>query len=225
MNTLRSLKGNLLQCAILAAPFVFLAMEWNSFPARVPIHWNVYGRVDGWAGKGTGLLLLPSIGVFVALLLTWLPRMDPKLRRQPETAERTLTVVRILLLAITAFLSFLSIVTETAALGHAFNMTRVAMNATIVLLVVIGNFIGKLKPNYFVGIRTPWTLESPDVWRATHRIGGRIFVFGGLSLLLLQFALTPIELVVALMVFVLSATTWAFFYSYRLSRTHSAAGP
>jgi uncharacterized membrane protein len=225
MNTPGFLKRNILTCAILMAPFLFLAVEWKSFPARVPIHWNVYGRPDGWAGKGTGLLLMPALAVLSALLLTWLPRLDPKLRRNPEYAERMLTVVAILRLAMTAFLSFVSILIAVAALGHTFNMTRMAMDAALILFVVIGNFFSKMKPNYFIGIRTPWTLESPEVWRATHRLGGRIFVFGGLGLLLLQFVLTPVQLAIALAAFVLLTTVWTFVYSYRLSRSLSAHAP
>jgi uncharacterized membrane protein len=131
----------------------------------------------------------------------------------------------ILRLTLTAFLSFVSLLIAAAALGFAFNMTRVATDASLVLLLILGNFLGNFRPNYFFGVRTPWTLESPEVWRATHRVCGRILVFGSLGLLLLQFALTPLQLTVGLLILSLGTSVWALVYSYRMSRARADPAP
>jgi len=225
MTTAPFLRKHLLQIAILLAPVAFCAALWDRFPDRVPIHWNLWGRPDGWSGKGVGLLFLPALNVAIAVLFAWLPRLDPKLRKASFSPDRMAAALGILRLAVTAFLSFVALLMAAAALGVAFNMTRVAMDAALVLLLVLGNFLGNLRPNYFIGVRTPWTLESPEVWRATHRICARILVFGSLGLLLLQFALTPLQLTAGIVLFSLGTSVWAFVYSYRISPRKTGPGP
>lgn len=224
METTTLIRRNWLQLLILAAPFAVIAAVWHSVPQRIAFHWNLAGRPNGWADKSIGLILIPLLNVAIAALLASVPRLDPKLRRDAAASEPVAGALRVARFVITALLSFISILIAAAALGYAFNVTRLTIVAVLVFLVVLGNFLGTLRPNYFIGIRNPWTLENPEVWRATHRIGGRIFVFGSLGLLAVQFFLTPSQLTIGFVIFLGLTVVWSLLYAYRLSRDTVAHG-
>ncbi len=161
------------QILILASPFVVLAFLWPSLPDRVPIHWNVYGEADGFAGKWMGTLLLPALNVAVTFFIVAVFHLDPKLKKaSPEARKSSAGFYQTVRLLMSSFLSVLSILMLLIAVGVLINLNIVIYLSTLGLLLVFGNLMGKIAPNYFAGIRTPWTLESPTVWRQTHRVGG-----------------------------------------------------
>ena len=161
-----------LENALLAAPFLVLAAFWTQLPARVPIHWNLQGEINGWASKPFGLLLLPLMSLAINTLLRFLPRLDPKLRGKLDKEDRMSTVLQIIRLALAGFCGAVFYAQMMAACGRPVAMGRITVASTLLLLAIMGNYLGNLRPNYFAGIRTPWTLESPATWRATHRLGG-----------------------------------------------------
>jgi uncharacterized membrane protein len=221
MQTNRT-KPNWLEIVVLVAPFLFLWAMWDKFPARVPIHWNVHGKIDGWSSKPSGLLLLPLTNLFLYTLFGVLLRVDPRIRRAPREYERTLAVVRIMRGALLVFMLGIFCVQVAAALGYAVAMDRWAFNGALILCIVMGNYLTNLRPNYFAGIRTPWTLDNPETWRATHRIGGRIMVFGGLLVMGTQFLVEKPMFVGLFVLFILGFAGWAFLYSWNYSRAHPA---
>jgi uncharacterized membrane protein len=205
------LRENGLQAAILACPFITAAALWDRLPDRIAIHWGIDGRPNGWAGKDFGLLVGPILSLGLALLFGWIPRLDPRLRRDPEASARTLLVLR---LCVTTLLMGTSLLTQAEALGHHFNIPVIAVNAALLFFLTLGNYLGTFRPSYFVGIRTPWTLQSDDVWRATHRNAGRVLVTGSLLLLGLQFFVTRARLSAGLFIFVVGSSLWSIAYSY-----------
>ncbi len=177
------LKKEWLQILILALPFCAVALLWDRIPGWVPTHWNARGEVDGMARKAYGVLALPCVNVGLAFLMTVLPLIDPKMRKQEGDTRNSLwRTVRIIRLGTTTFMAFMSV----AALAAALNMfkdgaqfSRLLNFGVAFLFILLGNFMSKIRPNYFLGIRTPWTLESKEVWTKTHRMGGRLFVVAG----------------------------------------------
>lgn len=107
-----------LEAGLLIAPFVALVVIWNELPARVPIHWNLRGEIDGWASKTTGLLITPLISVAVVGLLHVVSWFDPKLRRNLEKTDRMTKVLQILRLAFAAFFDAILSVQLAAAFGY-----------------------------------------------------------------------------------------------------------
>jgi uncharacterized membrane protein len=213
-----------LEIALLIAPFLYLAARWDSFPARVPIHWGVHGEVNGWASKSAGLFLLPATNVFVWAILRWLPLVDPKvLRSTGEERVRAMSVFRILRTVLLLFLFAIFCAQAAISQGYPVSMNAIALNGCLLVFIVLGNFSSKLRPNYFVGIRTPWTLENPETWRATHRVGGRIMVFGSLALLAAEFFVGSQVFTGLVLAYILGLSAWALFYSWNYSRTHSVA--
>jgi len=169
------------QLLILVLPFALTAALWPALPERVPIHWNAAGEVDGYAPKALGTLFLPVVNVALVLALGWLIRYDPRLKKaSPEARRSTLAIYAVTILHISGFLCYISLLALMAAVGCRMDVGFFTSLGVLFLLLMLGNMLGKLAPNYLIGIRTPWTLESRNVWRKTHRLGGRLMVLGAL---------------------------------------------
>jgi uncharacterized membrane protein len=185
-----------LQILILAVPFCVAALLWNKLPDRMPNHWGINGQVDGYASKPVAALLLPCINLAFTALMLVLPRIDPKFARYDEETKaslrRTFAAMR---LAVTLYLSFLALVVVVTPLYPAIRIPTVIGSGAGLLLMVLGNLMTKLRPNWFFGIRTRWTLESRDIWIKTHRLGGRLMMAGGVCILIFGLLL-PMKLFV-----------------------------
>lgn len=163
--------------AVVAAMLVLAAWAWSQLPAdaQVPVHWGVDGRPDGFADKTIGLFLLPGIAGLIAILLAVIPSIEPRranLERSGKPYGATWIGVMLLL-------GVIHVLAVGVALGAALDVTRIVLVGTGVLFVVIGNYLPKTRPNYLLGIRTPWTLTSDLSWTRTHRVGGRLFMLEG----------------------------------------------
>ena len=189
-------KREWLQILILTAPFCVVALLWNKLPDPMPNHSGINGQVDGYASKPVATLLLPCINLVVAVLILILPRFDPKFARYDEETKaslrRTFGSMR---LAITLFLSLMALVVVVMPFYPAIRIPTVIGLGTGLLLMVFGNLMTKLRPNWFFGIRTRWTLESREVWTKTHRLGGRLMMTGGACILIFGLLL-PMKLFV-----------------------------
>jgi uncharacterized membrane protein len=189
-------KREWLQILILALPFCVAAALWNKLPDPMPNHWGINGQVDGYASKPVAALLLPCINLAFTALMMVLPRIDPKFARYDEETKaslrRTFAAMR---LAVTLYLSFLALVVVVTPLYPAIRIPTVIGSGAGLLLMVLGNLMTKLRPNWFFGIRTRWTLESRDIWIKTHRLGGRLMMAGGVCILIFGLLL-PMKLFV-----------------------------
>jgi uncharacterized membrane protein len=157
------------------------AWAWPQIPAdaQVPVHWGVDGEPDGYGPKWLGLLAMPAVALGIVGLLAAIPRIEP--RRQ--NLERSATAYVAIGIAIVTFLAVLHVVAVLATLGSDVDITAIALFGAGALFVVMGNFLGKTRSNWFFGIRTPWTLSSERSWTLTHRLGGWLFV--GIGVLVL----------------------------------------
>ena len=173
---MRNLRREILSLILLAAAFGFPAALYSRLPAKYPTHWNFQGRPDGFTEKPWGPFVVPLVMTGLYLLLLVLPRISPKGYR----FESFLGVWEIVRTAILAFLFLIHVLVLLAATGVQVEMERAIAAAMGLLFVVLGNYMGKLTRNFFIGIRTPWTLASEEVWLRTHRVGGKLFVAAGL---------------------------------------------
>jgi uncharacterized membrane protein len=161
---------------LLALMFLFAAMQWNQVPERVPVHWGLDGQPNGWGPRGLGLFGLPVTALFAYVVLTVVPSFDPG-RANWDTFAGAYRTLRIALLV---FLFVLQAAMIESFHGVHVDMNRVILPLMGVLFVVIGGVMGKLRPNWTAGIRTPWTLSSKLSWTRTHQLGGRAFIANGL---------------------------------------------
>lgn len=161
---------------IVAAAFIASAVVYSSLPERMPTHWNLKGEVDDWSGRVWGAWMIPVMMVFLWGLMRWLPSIDPRGSNYVKFGG----TFEGIMLSVMLFMLGMHAVVLRAALGYPMAMDRVIPVGVGILFVVIGNLLPRARPNWFVGIRTPWTLSSDRVWEKTHRVGGRLFVIGGI---------------------------------------------
>jgi uncharacterized membrane protein len=148
---------------------------YPQMPEQMATHWNISGVVDGYSAKFLGLFLVPLISIGLFLLFFVIPRIDP-LKNIERFGKYYWRFVIILL----AFLLYLYALTISWNLGLRFSMFQVLAPAFGVLFYYLGVVTMNAKMNWFVGIRTPWTLSSEIVWDKTHILGGKLFKICGL---------------------------------------------
>lgn len=185
------------QWALIAAMFGGAAVVWSSAPDMLPVHWGLSGEPDRWGGKVEALLGMPlvALGLYLALLV--LPRLDPGRANYANFRTAYLLIRYAALLMLAAFYT----ATLLTALGWQIDMSRFSLSTIGVVFMALGGVMGKIRPNWLVGIRTPWTLSSKRSWVKTHRLGGWLFMALGLVFVLAAFVpalrLVPVVLVSA----------------------------
>jgi len=170
-----SLRTELPQWIVIAAMFIAAAVCWPYAPERMPTHWNLAGEVDGYGSRFIGLLLLPVVSVGIYFLMLLVPLIDPG-RRNYQNFATAYSVIRT---TITVVFAAMYAVFLVAGLGGRVNVTAIISLLVAAMLLIIGNFMGKVRPNWFVGVRTPWTLSSKMSWNRTHRLAGWLFMVMG----------------------------------------------
>jgi len=175
--------------------FVGAAAVWPYAPDALPVHFGISGEANRYGGRVEGLLSLPVVALGVLLLLKLLPRFDPRRDRYAEFA----TAYGVATLAIQVFLALVYAVMLGIMLGAPINPTMVIVPLVGVLLVALGAILDHVKPNWLIGIRTPWTLSSEHAWTATHRAGKWVFMAMGALLVLAGIVQTPWLIYVGIM--------------------------
>ena len=160
-------------------PLVLVAALYHRLPDQVPLHWGIDGAVNRYGSKWE-LWLIGGLGPILALLFQCLPRLDPK-KRNYEKFRSCYEAAALVIMAFIAAVMGITLL-ETFRPG-TLSVGRAVSALVGLLLVFLGNLMGKVKPNFFLGIRTPWTISDPDVWNRTHRLGGGLFFLAGLAAL------------------------------------------
>ena len=148
---------------------------YDKIPEQMASHWNSKGEVDDYMSKSYGLFLMPAVSVLMILIFILIIKIDPL----KKNIKKFIAYYEGLILAIILFLFYLNLLNIFANLGYSFNMTQMMMPALGILFYFIGIVLTKAKRNWFVGIKTPWTLSSDKVWDKTHLLGGKLFKISG----------------------------------------------
>jgi uncharacterized membrane protein len=169
---------------ILLVTFVLSLAAYPYLPGRIVSHWGLSGQANGYLPKIWGLFLIPLISTGLALLLLAIPRIDPlraNIAKFRPTYDHFIAVFLLYLL-------YIQILVILWNFGVRFNFSQVLSPAFGALFYAIGILVGRAKQNWFIGIRTPWTLSSEKVWDRTHAIGGKLFRIAGVLAFLGAFA-------------------------------------
>lgn len=173
------LKKELPLIGIVLLPFIYLAYIWNQLPEKVPMHWDIKGDIDRYGDK-IELLLIPFLlPVLVYVIFLVVPKIDPK--KKLHKMGNKLQNLKVLM---TIFMSVLALFIIYSAKNNTFTNPNYILLLIGVLYIILGNYFKTIKANYFIGIRTPWTLESETVWKETHKLGGKMWFVGGLLVVL-----------------------------------------
>lgn len=181
-----------LMFALAAAPIIYLGMSYDLLPAQVPTHYNIRMEPDNYSSKSSlwvlnGMLSLVSFGVY--LLLDNIHLVDPKRANAEVTNQfRKLGIMLVVIFCAINFIILVKTVHPEMTLAD-----RLLLPSLGVLFAGLGNYMYNVKPNYFVGIRVPWTLHSEYNWRKTHRLAGILWFAGGLVIIFIGLFL-PFEL-------------------------------
>lgn len=199
----------LVQPLLVALAFVASGLAWSRLPERVPMHWNLAGEVDRYGSRLSGAVMIPLMMLFVWGMMRVLPKIDPR-RANYARMEATYELVITMVLASTLALH---VVMLGAALGYPIAIDTVVPLVVGALFMVLGNVLPRAKPNWWFGVRTPWTLSNDRVWVRTHRVAGYTMLLAGLALVVLAFV--PGEVVkLALLVGAGLAAVVPVVYSY-----------
>ncbi len=180
-----SLKKELPLVLIVLIPFIYLAFIWNELPDRVPVQWDLEGEVNRYGSKAE-LLLFPFLMPFLIYLIFMLvPYIDPK--KKIDVTSKKYQNLKIVL---TAFMSALSIYLLYSVKNNTFSSPDLLIPLMGFVYIILGNYFKTIKLNYFIGIRTPWTLENESVWKTTHLLAGKLWFAGGILIVLLSLMLS-----------------------------------
>ena len=166
---------------LIAAPFVYLGIIWKDLPGQVPTHFTAKGP-DDWSDKNM-LIFIPAmmpLGIF--LLMSLIPVIDPK-KKIAQMGDKFAIFRLILTFFFSVLACYILFITE-AGKWEKPQMMYAIIGA---LFAAMGNYFQTVRPNYFIGIRTPWTLEDEEIWKSTHLLAGRIWMAGGLMVIVLAF--------------------------------------
>lgn len=169
------LKNEIPLIAIVSLPFIYLAYIWNELPEKVPMHWNIKGEIDRFGEKSELLLIPILLPLLVYIIFLIVPKIDPK--NKISKMGNKYQHIKILL---TTFMSILALFIIYTAKNQSFANPNYVVLLVGILYIILGNYFKTIKANYFIGIRTPWTLENETVWKETHKLGGKMWFVGGI---------------------------------------------
>lgn len=174
-NKFRFRKNSIISIiASLVILIIFNALFYNKMPDQLPTHWNFQGQADDYSSKFQAMVMIQGFLVLMNLFLCFMLDNDPKNERQ-NNFLMTLTKLSMPIMMIVIY-----VITILAGLGREVNTSVIISLLMGVLFIAIGNYMPKVKRNYTVGIKLPWTLNSDENWRRTHRFGGLCFILMGL---------------------------------------------
>lgn len=213
MNTKKY--GPFLVAILIIAPFIYGALIFPHLPNRIPTHFNIEGKADAWGGPSSifiGPGIMGAVSVFVYVLMSNLKSFDPK--KYDEANDTLYSNFAVLTVAFLSALSTIIIYSSTHA--DEINVGKLILPLVGLSFAGLGWYMPKFKQNYFVGFKLPWTLENETNWNETHKVAGKLWIYGGLFqavvtfILPMKFGMIAFMLAIAVMVIIPSV------FSYRL---------
>ena len=201
-------KSEIIALGVILLSFIIGIYFYPQMPEKIASHWDAQGQVDGYISKFWGLFLMPLLSMMLFLLFIAIPKIDP-LKHNIEKFRKYYDGFVVLIIV---YLFYVYLLTIFWNIGIRFSMVQPLAPAMGILFYYIGILTENAKRNWFIGIRTPWTLSSEKVWEKTHKIGGKLFKIAGIITFIgvffqryaLFFILVPIILV----------ATYTIIYSY-----------
>jgi len=172
------LKKEIPLMAIILMPLIYLAYIWTSLPDKIPVHWGLDGEVNRYGGSAE-LILITLLPLIIYLSFWVIPKIDPK-----KKLHKMGNKFQNLRIWFTLIMSMFALFFLYSSLHQSFNIQNYLVVLLGFLFIIIGNYLKTIQPNYFLGFRTPWTLENETVWKETHRLAGKMWFVGGILVVL-----------------------------------------
>jgi len=190
---------------IMLIPVVIGLLLWNQLPAQVPSHWGINGEIDGWSSKVFVVFGFPALLLAIHWVCVIVSSADPSSKNYHP---KMLTLVLWICPVLSLILNSLVYVT---ALGYSLNIEIIMSLLVGLMFVIVGNLLPKCRQSYTMGIKLPWTLASEENWNKTHRLGGKVWVIGGVLTMATAF-LGSFWVLLAVLIIMVAVPT---IYSYR----------
>jgi len=165
---------------VIAVTVIASAIAYPRLPETVPSHWNLQGQVNGWQPRGRAAFLMPIVLLVLWGVMRGLPAIDPRRANYAKFQPTYDFVVN----AVLTVLALIHLAVIGAALGAPISIHRLVPIAFGVMLIAVGNQLPRARPNWWFGIRTPWTLSNDRVWERTHRVGGYLMTAAGAAIII-----------------------------------------
>ena len=200
---------------IVAIPPIYLAATWNRLPEKIGMKYDLEGTPIRYGSKAEMLglmIVLSMVTLLTWLLLTNMHRWDPK-RHAVENKDRLLRIA----FAVVIFIAAVQCLLIYSAAAGSFKLSMgLILSGVGLLFAIIGNYMPNLKPNYFAGLRLPWTLENEENWRQTHHMAGKLWFAGGPVLAVVCLFTPPIISIIVFFTIITIMVIVPTVFSYRL---------
>jgi len=181
------LKNEIFPLFLILAAIILSAAAYPHLPLQVASHWNFQGQVNGYMSRGFNAIFFPALLAVMYVLFLILPVIDPRRENYEKFAPAYHALKNLIIFVLFAVYAAAIL----SNLGVKINIALVISFIIGVMMVAIGFFLNKIKENWFIGIRTPWTLSSPAVWEKTHKVGGRLFMLFGVIIIIAPYITFP----------------------------------
>lgn len=217
--TMKTKNIQILIIGLILVSFLIGAYLYPYMPEKMASHWDANGSVDGYMPKLWGLFLLPVISAILFLTFMLIPKIDP-LKGNIEKFRGHFDVFILLLFV---FLFYVHMLTMLWNLSYRFNIIQLLAPAFGLLIYYAGIMMENAKQNWFIGVRTPWTLSSEVVWDKTNKLAGKLFKVAGV--LAAMGVIFPKYAIFLILVPVILAAVYPIIYSYQKYQQEIKAGP
>lgn len=194
--------------SIVIAPLLYYFYLWNSLPAEIPVHFDAKGNPNNYGSRSEIALTLCFLSVGIYLFLLYIPKIDPK--KNFSVFSDTFVKLRFI---VSLFFSAIGFIIISSVKEGKLN-TSLFYVVFAILISLMGNYMSNIRPNYFIGIRTPWTLESETNWKKTHFFAGRLWFFSGILLTIMIFVLPVSNKIYVYIGFIILLALFPVLYSF-----------
>ena len=218
---MKKLVPEIVVIVLVILPLIYFMKVYPLLPPVIPTHFGFDGKPNGYSSKQTMIWIILStslISVACYLLVKFLPRIDPK-----KTAAMAGGKLQNIAIAVVALLSVVMICILYTSVDRSISFSRLFNPIMGIFFIVVGNLMYSIKPNYFVGVRVPWTLENEDNWRATHRMTSILWVIGGILITVFTLVLSGQNSEYFLVISTLILALGPIIYSFIYFRKHRAS--
>ncbi len=200
-------RANVICFLLIGATVVVAVFLYPDLPEQIPTHWNLQGEVDDYTAKPWGVAILPLAAILVFVVMRLIPVISPKGFR----TDKFMDVINVFTVAMVGFMCGVAVLVLLEANGQDVRINEMIFAGVGLLFIVLGNYMGKVRKNFFIGIRTPWTLASDEVWSRTHRLGGKVLILIGVFMILNGFVhFSERWLIAAIMITALVPVVYSF---------------
>lgn len=194
-----TIKTEIFSVILLSLSFIASFYFYSHFPERVPIHWNLKGEIDNWGSAGFAAFFFPILILGIYAMFLTIPLLDPKKDRYIEFKQ----VFHLFKNFMVSFMVVIYFISSLNGLGYDLPIGTFIPLMVGLLFIAMGNYMGKLKLNWFMGARNPWTLSNEEVWNKTNRLTGKVFVASGFLMMLEAFM--PIDYKLPLFIVIIAS--------------------